>query len=246
MHDVESLQAGLERDLQDIINDCSFNDPNQGTSDYQPNNDSTTQYYGTGDTSIYPTNFTGNMNNNFAVDVNSTLQSFPNQNLSKQIARKKSSPNISNPVIQSKGPNRERQTLKLSAPSKLGAISAITKENFVKSEESDDDKSLFDSDDGNLNKSRSSSIEDERAGSDNDTSKRKFPIKKPDAQNAREKNREHAKNTRMRKKNYIESLKENIKQLTDEREQSDLKRKASLSKLADQVRNISYHKSNRL
>lgn len=39
----------------------------------------------------------------------------------------------------------------------------------------------------------------------------------------------------MRKKNYIESLKDNIKQLAEEREKYDRERKISLSRLAEQV-----------
>lgn len=236
MNDMESLQAGLERDLQEYINDFVFTDSAQGSLDYHLNHDptkATTQHYGTGDSSNNATNYSV-LNS----DSNSALQY---QSLSKPLSRKKNSPSSSNQP-QTKLPIKEKQSLKLS---KAGTALSTMKDIVVKTEESDDDKSSVDSDDGkddsfNMSKSRSSSIGDERGGgSDNDTSKRKFQIKKVDAQNAREKNREHAKNTRMRKKNYIESLKENIKQLTDEREQSDLKRKASLSKLADQVKIIS-------
>ena len=45
---------------------------------------------------------------------------------------------------------------------------------------------------------------------------------------AKEKNREHAKNTRMRKKSYIESLKDDVKQLSDLREKTDDMRKLQL------------------
>lgn len=53
---------------------------------------------------------------------------------------------------------------------------------------------------------------------------------------AKEKNREHAKNTRMRKKNYIESLKETVKQLSDEREKIERDRNIVISKLMEQVK----------
>lgn len=52
---------------------------------------------------------------------------------------------------------------------------------------------------------------------------------------AKEKNREHAKNTRMRKKNYIESLKESIKLMVDEREKIDRERKVAFSRLQEQI-----------
>ena len=52
---------------------------------------------------------------------------------------------------------------------------------------------------------------------------------------AKEKNREHAKNTRMRKKTYIESLKDDVKQLNDWREKTDTMRKLQLQAVADQV-----------
>lgn len=72
---------------------------------------------------------------------------------------------------------------------------------------------------------------------DHEGSKRKVSSKsgKMDEQDAKAKNREHAKNTRMRKKNYIESLKDNIKQLAEEREKYDRERKISLSRLAEQT-----------
>lgn len=49
------------------------------------------------------------------------------------------------------------------------------------------------------------------------------------------KNREHAKNTRMRKKNYIETLKEDISHLSSTRDLRERNRKIMLSKLAEQV-----------
>ena len=57
---------------------------------------------------------------------------------------------------------------------------------------------------------------------------------------AKAKNREHAKNTRIRKKHYIEALKESLKLLFDEREKIDKDRRNSLSRLAEQVRRIRY------
>lgn len=120
---------------------------------------------------------------------------------------------------------------------KVPVTSKSKAQDIALEEDSDDDNSFFNSDDGKEDaqnsKSRSSSIDEDRT-SDNDLAKRKL-TKKTDIMNAREKNREHAKNTRMRKKNYIESLKENIKHLSDEREKSDQERKMNLSKLADQV-----------
>lgn len=53
---------------------------------------------------------------------------------------------------------------------------------------------------------------------------------------AKEKNREHAKNTRLRKKNYIESLKKSIKELSDEREKTERDKKQSMNKIMEQVR----------
>ena len=53
--------------------------------------------------------------------------------------------------------------------------------------------------------------------------------------NAKAKNREHAKNTRQRKKHYIEALKETVKILSDERERIDRERRIALSRLAEQV-----------
>ncbi len=49
------------------------------------------------------------------------------------------------------------------------------------------------------------------------------------------KNREHARNTRIRRKNFIETLKDDILQVSANRETRDRERKAALSKLADQV-----------
>lgn len=50
------------------------------------------------------------------------------------------------------------------------------------------------------------------------------------------KNREHAKKTRIRKKNYIESLKETVKLFSEEREKADRDTRNALTKLAEQVR----------
>jgi len=52
---------------------------------------------------------------------------------------------------------------------------------------------------------------------------------------AKEKNREHAKNTRMRKKNFIESLKDTVKQLADDREKTERERTLAITKLLEQV-----------
>lgn len=59
---------------------------------------------------------------------------------------------------------------------------------------------------------------------------------KPVEHIAKAKNREHAKNTRIRKKNYIEALKETVKKHADEREKVDRGRRICLSRLAEQVR----------
>ena len=50
------------------------------------------------------------------------------------------------------------------------------------------------------------------------------------------KNREHAKKTRIRKKNYIESLKETVKLFSEEREKADRDTRMALTRLAEQVR----------
>lgn len=52
---------------------------------------------------------------------------------------------------------------------------------------------------------------------------------------AKEKNREHAKNTRIRKKNYLEALKDSIRVLTEDRERVERDRKVSLSRLLEQA-----------
>lgn len=51
----------------------------------------------------------------------------------------------------------------------------------------------------------------------------------------RAKNREHAKNTRIRKKNYIETLKEHVRLLAEERERIDRDRRVALSRVAEQT-----------
>jgi uncharacterized FlaG/YvyC family protein len=52
---------------------------------------------------------------------------------------------------------------------------------------------------------------------------------------AKEKNREHAKNTRMRKKKFIESLKDSIKSLTDEKDKIEREKRISLNRVMEQV-----------
>jgi hypothetical protein len=54
-------------------------------------------------------------------------------------------------------------------------------------------------------------------------------------QKTKTKNREHAKKTRIRKKNYIESLKEAVKNFSDERERIDRDSRITLSRLTEQV-----------
>jgi hypothetical protein len=51
----------------------------------------------------------------------------------------------------------------------------------------------------------------------------------------RAKNREHAKNTRIRKKNYIETLKDHVRQLAEEREKLDRDRRVALTRIAEQT-----------
>lgn len=116
-------------------------------------------------------------------------------------------------------------------------------------EESDDEDNCSSNDDEQDDSTKMKSINDDNAtkgndsrssyddGADHEASKRKVNSKsgKMDEQDAKAKNREHAKNTRMRKKNYIESLKDNIKQLAEEREKYDRERKISLSRLAEQT-----------
>lgn len=54
----------------------------------------------------------------------------------------------------------------------------------------------------------------------------------------KQKNREHAKNTRARRKNYIESLKEDIQQIISAREAREVGRKDALNKMAAQVHHL--------
>jgi hypothetical protein len=53
---------------------------------------------------------------------------------------------------------------------------------------------------------------------------------------AKEKNREHAKNTRIRKKNFVEALKESIRQLMEEQEEVDRDRKVSINRVIEQTK----------
>lgn len=52
---------------------------------------------------------------------------------------------------------------------------------------------------------------------------------------AKEKNREHAKNTRMRKKTYIESLKDEVRVLSEAREMTETAQRFALAQKAEQV-----------
>ena len=54
-------------------------------------------------------------------------------------------------------------------------------------------------------------------------------------QKTKSKNREHAKKTRIRKKNYIESLRETVKNLSEEREKADRDSRIALTRLIEQV-----------
>lgn len=54
----------------------------------------------------------------------------------------------------------------------------------------------------------------------------------------KEKNREHAKNTRIRRKNFIETLKDDIQHTISVREMRERDRKSALSKLAAQVSDL--------
>jgi hypothetical protein len=58
---------------------------------------------------------------------------------------------------------------------------------------------------------------------------------------AKAKNREHAKNTRIRKKHYIEALKESLKLLLEKRDKTDKDQRITLSRLAEQVSDIYMH-----
>ena len=89
------------------------------------------------------------------------------------------------------------------------------------------------------NRSYTTAIVKEEGYSDDDGSQRNNSRgdSKDQSQSVRAKNREHAKNTRMRKKNYIETLKENIKNISTTRDARDRERKAAITRLADQVRN---------
>lgn len=87
------------------------------------------------------------------------------------------------------------------------------------------------------NRSYTTAIVKEEGYSDDDGSQRNNSRgdSKDQSQSVRAKNREHAKNTRMRKKNYIETLKENIKNISTTRDTRDRERKTALTRLADQV-----------
>lgn len=69
--------------------------------------------------------------------------------------------------------------------------------------------------------------------------KKKMPLDSlvalTDQMSAKEKNRAHAKNTRIRKKYYIESLKANIQVLIDEKQRNDQERKLKEEVLVEQV-----------
>ena len=94
------------------------------------------------------------------------------------------------------------------------------------------------------NRSYTTAIVKEEGYSDDDGSQRNNSRgdSKDQSQSVRAKNREHAKNTRMRKKNYIETLKENIKNISTTRDTRDRERKTALTRLADQVE-LSHHQS---
>jgi hypothetical protein len=55
----------------------------------------------------------------------------------------------------------------------------------------------------------------------------------------KEKNKEHARNTRLRKKNFIDQLKSTIQQLGQERDEDELRLRNELSRIAADVRCIS-------
>lgn len=76
-----------------------------------------------------------------------------------------------------------------------------------------------------------------RAGSLDDSCEQSFYMDEYGAPHlkTKAKNREHAKNTRMRKKNYIETLKDSVKHLAQERELTDRNRRISLTRIAEQV-----------
>jgi len=75
----------------------------------------------------------------------------------------------------------------------------------------------------------------EQEDSDLVPSKRKLNEHPTGDTKSKVKNREHAKNTRIRKKNYMETLKDAIKKLADAREQVDRDRRILLSRLAEQT-----------
>lgn len=67
--------------------------------------------------------------------------------------------------------------------------------------------------------------------------------RRSETSSAKAKNREHAKNTRQRKKNYIESLKDSVRLLAEERDLVDRERKNQLSRLAEKVSIFRYCES---
>lgn len=97
----------------------------------------------------------------------------------------------------------------------------------------DNDTALAINADTKERKSRSNSFD----SSSNHKRKHEKIVKLSDSAKllAKEKNREHAKNTRMRKKSYIESLKETVQQLSDEREKIERDRNIAINKLVEQV-----------
>jgi hypothetical protein len=115
------------------------------------------------------------------------------------------------------------------------------KQSSVLASHSDDDDSEFGSD-GNM--------DDDNNLYDNDSvmangNKQVGPdgVALPNSAMTKAKNREHARNTRIRRKNFIETLKDDILQVSTNRENRDRDRRAALSKLADQVGGCNFTKN---
>lgn len=108
-------------------------------------------------------------------------------------------------------------------------------------EDFDDNQNGGDSSDDFNDDSDDDSLNNRKKGFDGNNAdditgkKRGSSSRKNTEDSAKTRNREHAKNTRMRKKNYIQALKESIRVLIEEREKKDEARKSELRKYAEKV-----------
>jgi hypothetical protein len=82
---------------------------------------------------------------------------------------------------------------------------------------------------------RRSSVESNSVSGTRGRRRKKQPLTEEEQLNVKEKNREHARNTRIRKKYYVESLKETIKGLNEERDRIYMERKILYNKMTEQT-----------